>query len=152
MWECMILLGYECMILVPLMPLNCWIYVNCCHAKDVFMSKYEFYISGLMNARLSVHCSLKHAKRRNYRFCTLTSSLKRTDKWTARLSVQHLHNIFENTSYGPKCNPMLFFANFCNLTKPQCQETKAHYILEYYKWNAWVTLTFFNGEWHMRAR
>jgi len=41
------------------------------------MSKYEFCISGLMNARLSVHCSLKRAKRRNYRLCTLTSSLKR---------------------------------------------------------------------------
>jgi len=41
------------------------------------MLKYEFCISGLMNARLSVHCSLKRAKRRNYRLCTLTSSLKR---------------------------------------------------------------------------
>jgi len=85
------------------------------------MSKYEFCISGLMNARLSVHCSLKRAKRRNYRLCTLTSSLNHTDKRTAclgaRLSVQHLHSIFENTSYGPGCNPMLFFANFCNFNK-----------------------------------
>jgi len=60
--------------------------------------KYEFCISGLMNARLSMHCSLKRAKRRNYWLYTLTSSLKRTNKWTtrlgARLSVQHLHNIF----------------------------------------------------------
>jgi len=31
----MILLSYEYMILVPLMPLNCWIYVNCCHAEDL---------------------------------------------------------------------------------------------------------------------
>ena len=99
--------------------------------------KYEFYISGLMNARLSVHCSLKRAKRRNYRLCTLTSSLKRTDKRTARLgarlSVQHLHNIFENTSCGPECNPILFFANICNFNKASCQETNAHYILKYYK-------------------
>jgi len=61
--------------------------------------KYEFCISGLMNARLSVHCSLKRAKRCNYRLCTLTSSLKRTDKQTTRLgaslSVQRLHSIFE---------------------------------------------------------
>jgi len=27
--------------------------------------KYDFCISGLMNARLSVHCTLKRAKRRN---------------------------------------------------------------------------------------
>ena len=63
MWEIMILLSYEYVILVPLMPLNRWIYINCCHAEDLgcfpwflcvmwslkawfwgFMSKYEFYI------------------------------------------------------------------------------------------------------------
>jgi len=83
--------------------------------------KYEFCISRLTSARLSVHCMLKRAQRRNYRLCTLTSLLKRTDKRTARLgarlSVQHLHNIFENTSCGPECNPMLFFPNFCNFNK-----------------------------------
>ena len=52
------------------------------------MSKYEFCISGLMNARLSVHCSLKRAKCGNYRLCTLTSSLKHTDKRTARLGAR----------------------------------------------------------------
>jgi len=60
--------------------------------------KMRILHSGLMNARLSVHCSLKRAKRRNYRLCSLTSSLKHTYKRTkrlgARLSVQHLHNIF----------------------------------------------------------
>jgi len=63
-----------------------------------FYVKIRILHSGLMNARLSVHCSLKCAKRRNYRLCTLTISLMRTDKRTtrlgARLSVQHLHNIF----------------------------------------------------------
>jgi len=137
-----------------LLPLNCRTYVNCCHAENLwcfplflcvrwsleawfwgFMSKYEFCISGLMNARLSVHCSLKRAKRRNYRLCTLTSSLKRA------APAQHVLKY----SYGPEWNLMLFFATIVTLTKTQCQETNAHYILKYYKWNAWVTLTYFSG-------
>jgi len=61
------------------------------------MLKYEFCISGLMNARLSVHCSLKRAKRCNYRLCTLTSSLKRAAP--AQLFKKKY-------SYGPEWNPM----------------------------------------------
>jgi len=57
---------------------------------------------GLMNARLSVHCSLKRAQRRNYRLCTLTSSLKHTDKRTTRFKraapAQHVLKY----SYGPE--------------------------------------------------
>ena len=75
-----------------------------------------------MNVRLNVHCSLKRTKRRKDN--------------SVRLSVQHLHINFLKYSYGPEWNLMPFFATIVTLTKPQCQETNAHYILKYYKGNA----------------
>jgi len=76
------------------------------------MSKYDFCISGLMNARLSVHSTLKRAKCRNYRLCTLTSSLKRIGTLGSTLgntlkratSVQHFLKMFlwsRNVVRGP---------------------------------------------------
>jgi len=75
---------------------------------EVFGQKYDFCTSGRMNARLSVHCSLKRALDRIKPSCTLA----------ARLSVQPDYNIFEkNSSCGPECRLMLFFANFYNVNK-----------------------------------
>ena len=51
--------------------------------------KYDFCTSGLMNARLSMHCSLKCTK------CREDNSV--------RLSVQPQHNIFENSLVVQKC-------------------------------------------------
>jgi len=47
--------------------------------------KYDFYTSGQMNTRLSVHGSLKRAIGRSKPSCTLGARL------AARLSVMHLH-------------------------------------------------------------
>jgi len=66
------------------------------------MSKYDFCTSGLMNARLSAHNMLKREKCRNYRLCTLTSSLKQTGTLWSTLgstlkraaSVQHFLKMF----------------------------------------------------------
>jgi len=91
-----------------------------------FYVKIRILHSGLMNVRLSVHCSLKRTERRDDNSVRLP----------VRLSVQHLHIIFLKYSYGPEWNPMLFFATVVTLTKPQCQETNAHYILKYYKGDA----------------
>jgi len=84
--------------------------------------KMRILHSGLMNARLSVHCSLKRAKRRDYRLCTLKRAAP----------AQHVLKY----SYSPEWNPMLFFTTIVTLTKPQCQETNVHYILKWCKWNA----------------
>jgi len=110
-------LGFSCPFAV-----NPWRYVNFCHAMllncfsrssrcivDVrtwflrfLCLKHDFLHSGLMNARLSVHCTLKRAQCRNYRLCTLTHSLKRTGKRTAclqaRLSVQPFYSMPWKTS------------------------------------------------------
>ena len=66
---------------------------------EVFVPKYDFCISGPMNARLSVHGSLKRAKRRNSGPVRLQ----------ARLSVQHFDSIFEKFPCGPE---MPFRAHF----------------------------------------
>ena len=171
MWECMLLLGYECMILVSLMPLNCLIYVNCCHAKDLgcfprlmcvmwslkdwlwgFYVKIRILHSGLTNARLSVHCSssvqnvvTKGYARLRARSSVLTSKLHASACSTCTTFLKILLMVRD----AIWCFSL---QTFVTLSKPQCQETNAHYILKYYKWNAWVTLTYFNGEWRMWAR
>jgi len=61
--------------------------------------KYDFCTSGLMNARLSMLCSLKCTKRREDNSVRLH----------VRLSVQPQHNTFENFSCGPE---MSFEARF----------------------------------------
>jgi len=77
-WTCG--LGFSCPFAI-----NPWRYVNCCHALPLnyfsrssrcivdvrtwflrfLCLKHDFLHSGLMNARLSVHCTLKRAKSRN---------------------------------------------------------------------------------------
>jgi len=64
--------------------------------------KYDFCTSGLMNVRLSVHCSLKRTKHRE------DSSVR----LPVRLSVHPQHNTFENFPCGPE---MPFEARSCNL-------------------------------------
>ena len=63
--------------------------------KDLNLSPWHqntiFCISGLMNARLSVLCTLKRAKRRNSGPVRLQ----------ARLSVQHFDSMSENTFLWP---------------------------------------------------
>ena len=116
----------------------CWNCVNCCHAMllncfsgamGVMWALKTWFLgclvkntilctSGLMIARLSVHCTLKRAKSRNYRLCTLTGSLKRTGKQTARLqvclSVQHFDNMLWKTSLWSRVSSEAFLANHYN--------------------------------------
>ena len=56
-----------------------------------------FCISGLMNARLSVHCTLKRTKRRN--------------SGPVRLSVQYFDSMPENISSGPRVPFGTIFTN-----------------------------------------
>jgi len=65
--------------------------------------KYDFCTSGLMNVRLSMHCSLKHTKRREDNYVRLPVRLP------VRLSVQPQHNTFGNFPCGPE---MPFEARF----------------------------------------
>jgi len=89
--------------------------------------------SARLRARSSVLTSKLHAWEHAYAYSTCTAFLK----------------ILLMVRDGIWCFSL---QPFVTLTKPQCQETNAHYILKYYKWNAWVTLTYFNGEWSMWAR
>jgi len=65
--------------------------------------KYDFCTSRLMNARLSMLCSLKRTKRRE------DNSVRLHVHSRVRLSVQPQHNTFENFSCGPE---MPFEARF----------------------------------------
>ena len=116
----------------------CWNCVNCCHAMllncfsgtmgvmwalktwflNFLVKNTIFCTSGLMIARLSVHCTLKRAKCRNYRLYTLTGSLKRTGKRTtrlqARLSVQPFYSMPWKTSLWSRVSSDDFLANHYN--------------------------------------
>jgi len=61
-----------------------------------------------MNARLSVHGSLKRTKRREH-----SSARSRV-----RLSDQLFSSILWNCSRDPECRQKSFFAHLCNLNKP----------------------------------
>ena len=65
--------------------------------------KYDFCNPGLMNVRLSVHCSLKRTKRRE------DNSVCLPVRSRVRLSLQPQHSIFEKFLYGSE---MPFEARF----------------------------------------
>jgi len=104
--------------------------VNCCHAMDLYClyvfldvmgtlgclelrflyQKYDFCTSGLMNVRLSVHCSLKRTKRREDNYVRLRVRLP------VRLSVQPQHSTFGNFPGGPEMPfEALFLQSFIEL-------------------------------------
>ena len=127
-------LGFSCPFTV-----NPWRYVNYCHAMllncfprssrcivDVrtwflrfLCLKHDSLHSGLMTARLSVHCTLKRVQCRNYRLCTLTSTLKRTT------FIQHALKNFFVVQSAVWCFSL---QTFITLTRPQCQETNVRYV------------------------
>jgi len=77
---------------------------------EVFIPKYDFCTSGLMNVRLSVHCSLKRTKRREDSPVRLP----------VRLSLQPQHSIFEKFPCGPEMPfEARFLQTFIELRTPQ---------------------------------
>jgi len=124
---------YEIRLENPFVPFMINI-VNCCHAMDLhclymflnvmgtlgclelrfLYQKYDFCTSGLMNVRLSVHCSLKRTKRRE------ESPVRLPVRSRIRLSLQPQHNIFEKFPRGPKMSfEARFLQTFIELRTPQ---------------------------------
>jgi len=108
--------------------------VNCCHAMDLYClfmfldvmgtlgclelrflyQKCDFCTSGLMNVRLSVHRSLKRAKRRE------ESPVRLPVRSCVRLSLQPQHSIFEKFPCGPEMPfEARFLQTFIELRTPQ---------------------------------
>jgi len=76
--------------------------------------KYDFCTSGLMNVRLSMHCSLKRTKRRE------DNSVRLRVRLPVRLSVQPQHNTFGNFPGGPEMSfEARFLQSFIELWTPQ---------------------------------
>ena len=80
--------------------------------------KYDFCTSGLMNARLSVHCTLKRAIGSVSGHLHAHGTLKRTGKRPARLQhaystlkpIAFLTACLENLLCGPECRSVLLIA------------------------------------------
>jgi len=157
----------------------CWNCVNCCHAMLLncfsgamgvmwalktwflgFLVKNTiFCTSGLMTARLSVHCTLKRAKCRNYMLCTLTGLLKRTGKPPARLqvrlSVQHFDNILWKTYLWSRVPSEAFLANHYNFiaSVPKAFNVKSIICITWYDSliKCMSNIHYSNGPWPLRV-
>ena len=81
---------------------------------EVFIPKYDVCTSGLMNVRLSVHCSLMRTKHRE------DSPVRLPVRLRVCLSLQPQHNIFEKFPCGPEMSfEARFLKTFIELRTPQ---------------------------------